>query len=253
MAIRETSDAALISDTMMISTRLCPSSSFVRGKKEGSSLVTPRTKRTRKSSRVRRTTISTLLSEYESILNQSPMLVKSLTSLVGFGVADVVAQGLSTSTNTDSRSSPIFDGARTLRFAAFGFLLYGPTSSVWYSSLDTYILPENPTSGLAVASKVFADQVLWAPVLISSLFAFDLAFDTSGTTKPTLSKKIENDLFSALRVNWSFWPMFHLFSFRFVPTEDRILYINCVQVLFNVFLVYTSSKREEGKGDEDSI
>lgn len=253
MAIRETSDAALISDTMMISTRLCPSSSFVRGKKEGSSLVTPRTKRTRKSSRVRRTTVSMLLSEYESILNQSPMLVKSLTSLFGFGVADVVAQGLSTSTNTDSRSSPIFDGARTLRFAAFGFLLYGPTSSVWYSSLDTYILPENPTSGLAVASKVFADQVLWAPVLISSLFAFDLAFDTSGTTKPTLSKKIENDLFSALKVNWSFWPMFHLFSFRFVPTEDRILYINCVQVLFNVFLVYTSSKREEGKGDEDSI
>jgi protein Mpv17 len=181
------------------------------------------------------------------------MLVKSLTSLFGFGVADVVAQGLSTSTNADARSSPKFDGARTLRFAAFGFFFYGPTSSVWYSSLDTYILPENPTSGLAVASKVFADQVLWAPVLISSLFAFDLAFDTSGRTKPTLSKKIENDLFSALKVNWSFWPMFHLFSFRFVPSEDRILYINCVQVLFNVFLVYTSSKREEGKGDEDSI
>ena len=252
MAIRETSNAALISDTMMISTRLCPSSSLVQGKKERSSLVTPRTKRTRKS-RVRRTAVSTLLSEYESILNQSPMLVKSLTSLFGFGVADVVAQGLSTSTNTDSRSSPIFDGARTLRFAAFGFFLYGPTSSVWYSSLDLYILPENPTSGLAVASKVFADQVLWAPVLISSLFAFDLAFDTSWTTKLTLSKKIENDLFSALKVNWSFWPMFHLFSFRFVPTEDRILYINCVQVLFNVFLVYTSSKREEGEGDEDSI
>ena len=251
MAIRETSDAALISDTMMISTRLCPSSSLVRGKKEGSSLVTPRTKRTRKS-RVQHTTVSTLLSEYELILNQSPMLVKSLTSLFGFGVADVVAQGLSTSTNADTRISPKFDGARTLRFAAFGFFFYGPTSSVWYSSLDTYILPENPTSGLAVASKVFADQVLWAPVLISSLFAFDLAFDTSGT-KPTLSTKIENDLFSALKVNWSFWPMFHLFSFRFVPTEDRILYINCVQVLFNVFLVYTSSKREEGKGDEDSI
>ena len=252
MAIRETSNAALISDTMMISTRLCPSSSLVQGKKERSSLVTPRTKRTRKS-RVRRTAVSTLLSEYESILNQSPMLVKSLTSLFGFGVADVVAQGLSTSTNADSRSSPIFDGARTLRFAAFGFFLYGPTSSVWYSSLDLYILPENPTSGLAVASKVFADQVLWAPVLISSLFAFDLAFDTSWTTKLTLSKKIENDLFSALKVNWSFWPMFHLFSFRFVPTEDPILYIICVQVLFNVFLVYTSSKREEGEGDEDSI
>ena len=50
-----------------------------------------------------------------------------------------------------------------------------------------------------------------------------------------------------LKVNWSFWPLFHLFSFRFVSTEDRILYINCVQIAFNVFLVYTSSRREEEK------
>lgn len=44
-----------------------------------------------------------------------------------------------------------------------------------------------------------------------------------------------------------FWPLFHLFSFRYVSTEDRILYINCVQIAFNVFLVYTSSRREEEK------
>ena len=122
-----------------------------------------------------------------------------------------------------------------------------PTSSIWYSSLDTYVFPDAPTSGLAVASKVLADQILWAPVLISCLFAFDLAFDASETKKPSLSKKIENDLLSALKVNWSFWPLFHLFSFRYVSTEDRILYINCVQIAFNVFLVYTSSRREEEK------
>ena len=76
--------------------------------------------------------------------------------------------------NTDirrrSRGSLVYlDKARTLRFAVFGFLFCGPTSSIWYSSLDTYVFPDAPTSGLAVASKVLADQILWAPVLILSL------------------------------------------------------------------------------------
>ena len=195
-------------------------------------------------------TSSSFLDKYDLILNQSPLLVKSLTSFVGFGIADIVAQGLTLvgaggrGDKEGSRGS--FVAARTLRFAAFGFLLYGPASSTWYSLLDTFIFIENPTSGIAVATKVFADQIFWAPCLISMLFAFDLAFDAS-ETKPSLTKKIENDLFSALKVNWSFWPLFHFFSFKFVSTEDRILYINCVQVLFNVFLVYTSSKREKNE------
>jgi len=253
VAIRETSDAVVMScammmTKMMIQSRSCPFSSFGKEAKWKSfSSTTTREKRKR---RVRRdASASTVLNEYESILNQSPMLVKSVTSLFGFGIADVVAQTLTTLTSADaSRGSLVYlDKARTLRFAVFGFLFYGPTSSIWYSSLDTYVFPDAPTSGLAVASKVLADQILWAPVLISCLFAFDLAFDASETKKPSLSKKIENDLLSALKVNWSFWPLFHLFSFRYVSTEDRILYINCVQIAFNVFLVYTSSRREEEK------
>ena len=119
-----------------------------------------------------------------------------------------------------------------------------PRLGILYSTIS-YSLKIQRVS-IAVATKVFADQIFWAPCLISMLFAFDLAFDAS-ETKPSLTKKIENDLFSALKVNWSFWPLFHFFSFKFVSTEDRILYINCVQVLFNVFLVYTSSKREKNE------
>ncbi len=43
--------------------------------------------------------------------------------------------------------------------------------------LDKYILPEEPTSALAVAAKVAADQVAWAPVLVTTLFAWDLAWN----------------------------------------------------------------------------
>ena len=128
MAIRETSDAVVMScammmTKMMIQSRSCPFSSFGKEAKWKSfSSTTTREKRKR---RVRRdASASTVLNEYESILNQSPMLVKSVTSLFGFGIADVVAQTLTTLTSADaSRGSLVYlDKARTLRFAVFGFL-----------------------------------------------------------------------------------------------------------------------------------
>ena len=39
--------------------------------------------------------------------------------------------------------------------------------------------------------------------------------------------------------------MFHVLNFRFVPPGDRILYINAVQVLYNVFLCYKASERSD--------
>ena len=128
VAIRETSDAVVMScammmTKMMIQSRSCPFSSFGKEAKWKSfSSTTTREKRKR---RVRRdASASTVLNEYESILNQSPMLVKSVTSLFGFGIADVVAQTLTTLTSADaSRGSLVYlDKARTLRFAVFGFL-----------------------------------------------------------------------------------------------------------------------------------
>lgn len=134
---------------------------------------------------------------------------------------------------------------RSGRNALFGFALYGPCSSWWYGLLDKYILPEEPTSALAVAAKVAADQVAWAPVLVTTLFAWDLAWNGDNVVGGGLQKKLGADLLDTLKVNWSFWPVFHVLNFRFVPPGDRILYINAVQVLYNVFLCYKASERSD--------
>ena len=42
--------------------------------------------------------------------------------------------------------------------------------------------------------------------------------------------------------------LFHVVNFRFVNPDDRILYVNVVQVLFNVFLCWKASERAEGGG-----
>ena len=204
---------------------------------------------------------------YESVLASSPLLTKCVTSGVGFAVADVVAQSL---------SGGFRDANRTAANAAFGLALYGPLSSAWYGALDALILPDSPNGAAAVAAKTALDQLLWAPVLVTGLFAWDMARkgeplvvarerregnpetpailppepDTEtkrGVRGGGLAAKLEDDLLDTLKVNWTFWPAFHLLNFRFVAPPDRILYINAVQVLYNVFLVLKAAKRGNAK------
>jgi protein Mpv17 len=213
---------------------------------------------------------------YESVLASSPLLTKCVTSGVGFAVADVVAQSL---------SGGFRDAKRTAANAAFGLVLYGPLSSAWYETLDAFIVPESPNGAAAVAAKTLLDQILWAPVLVTGLFAWDMAckgeplfvardekrkssqgcdpeglgekgLRETGGSQPTraptnarrgLKAKLDDDLLDTLKVNWTFWPAFHVLNFRFVAPPDRILYINAVQVLYNVFLVLKAAERGKKK------
>jgi protein Mpv17 len=193
---------------------------------------------------------------YESVLASSPLLTKCVTSGVGFAVADVVAQSL---------SGGFRDANRTAANAVFGLALYGPLSSAWYGALDALILPDSPNGAAAVAAKTALDQLLWAPVLVTGLFAWDMArkgeplvvaregregnpeTPRDPSSRSDLKSKLEDDLLDTLKVNWTFWPAFHVLNFRFVAPPDRILYINAVQVLYNVFLVLKAAKRGNAK------
>ncbi|EEH51993.1 uncharacterized protein MICPUCDRAFT_5975, partial [Micromonas pusilla CCMP1545] len=175
------------------------------------------------------------LTAYDAALASAPVLTKSITSWAGFTIADVVAQALTNAldldanANDDGRSgsgSVRFDPSRTLRNGLFGLAFYGPVSGAWYACLDANVMTEDPNGATAVAAKTFLDQALWAPALVTSLFAWDLA----------CSGEPLRDLIDTLYVNWSFWPAFHVLNFSFVPPGERILYVNVVQVIYNVFL-----------------
>lgn len=43
---------------------------------------------------------------------------------------------------------------------------------------------------------------------------------------------IQQKLVKVLLTNYAVWPLAHLVNFRFVPTSQRILYINACQVAF---------------------
>lgn len=162
--------------------------------------------------------IQQFLVTYEGWLGKKPILTKALTSAVGFALGDILAQCFIS-------SDAAFDWARFVRVASFGFLLHGTTGHVWYGKLDQ-VLPG--TEAWKVAVKVAADQILWAPVFTAMYFSY-LGF-AEGRSLEYIQTKIQNDTMAGVTASWKVWPIVHAVSFRFVPTELRILYINTIQV-----------------------
>ena len=44
---------------------------------------------------------------------------------------------------------------------------------------------------------------------------------------------IQNKLLPMMLANFAVWPIAHLINFKFIPSQQRILYINCIQVRIN--------------------
>ncbi|CAM9229327.1 unnamed protein product [Choristocarpus tenellus] len=161
---------------------------------------------------------------YLGLLETQPIITKSLTSMIGFSLGDLLAQkGL--------EKKEEIDLTRLLRLASFGALIHGSTGHFFYNFLDSKI---PGTAALTVAKKVFIDQVIWNPIFGCLFFGYMGAVDGAGPA--AIGSKIKNNLWTSVRGSWTVWPVAHAINFRFIPTSQRLLYINTIQIFYNCFL-----------------
>jgi protein Mpv17 len=96
------------------------------------------------------------------------------------------------------------------------------------------------TAMKTVFSKVGIDQIAWNPI-------FGIVFFTSlglmeGKSTDEIQTKIKNDLPTAVTGSWAYWVPAHFVNFRFIPGEQRLLYINCMQIMYNIFLSFLGNR-----------
>jgi len=166
---------------------------------------------------------------YNDKLESDPLIMKMLTSLTGFVLGDVIAQTLITKGD--------FDFFRLFRLASFGFLIHGSTSHYFYGFLDGKI---PGTTAPVVAAKVFIDQVLWNPIFGIMFFGYVAALESKGFQY--VIDKTKNELMTQVTGSWKVWPLAHTINFRFIPSSQRVLYINSIQIGYNCFLSMISNR-----------
>lgn len=167
---------------------------------------------------------------YNEALDKNPLTAKACTSLVGWFLGDLLAQIFIV-------KAPTLDIKRLITLAAFGFLYHGPSGHYFYNWLDSKI-PGNDSA--TVATKVFIDQVVWCPLFMTVFFTY-LGL-VAGDSFSAIGDKIKNDLFTAVQGSWKVWPIVHAVNFKFISTKHRLVFINGIQIAFNMFLSLIGSK-----------
>jgi len=109
----------------------------------------------------------------------------------------------------------------------------GPVGHCWYTLLDKNVMPEDPKCPKAIISKMALDQLIWAPMFSCVFFTFIRTLE--GHPELALST-IQTELVPTIVANYALWPLAHIINFRFVPSQQRILYINFIQVLWTCYL-----------------
>lgn len=82
-------------------------------------------------------------------------------------------------------------------------------------------------------------QTIWNPIF--GLMFFTYLGLTEGKSFGDIQKKIKNDLATAVMGSWTVWIPAHTVNFKYVPTSQRLLYINTIQARLLLLYEYVFS------------
>lgn len=156
---------------------------------------------------------------------------------VWFGEGE--GEGQQACSNTQNTGAPPCRGASGGQHALLGT---SAVCALWHAGplcgpphpLSPRICPRpRPLPTQAVVAKMLLDQALLAP---SGTLVFFFAMRAGEGVPPADAlRDALAKLKPALRTNWSVWPLVHLVNFSVVPPQQRILFINSINVSGRVF------------------
>lgn len=203
----------------------------------------------------------TLWIKYLKLLQERPILTKSLTSgLLSFS-ADFICQRweLQRAANrvqdndgkdvghADLKTVPSFDWLRASRFTLLGSVLVAPVLHVWYGFLARFI----PGPLMVDAMKrLLLDQLLFAPAFIPIFFSANLLLEG----RPELIKeKIERDLWHTVFTNYAVWIPAQFVNFSVIRPTLQVLFSNFVGFFWNIYFSYAANRSIAAKNVEEPI
>ena len=175
---------------------------------------------------------------YEANLRETPVLTKTYINAGIYCLADYLSQRLAGAKMLE------FDLARLARNGAIG-AFFGPLVVAYYGWSDAILPPGDATM---VPWKILMDQTAYAAVKYSAyLWLVGL-----GAGKPPAEsfEEVKAKLCPTLQTGWRFWPIVHMVTYTVIPPRHRILWINCVDLVWVTILASIARDGSEEEGAE---
>lgn len=178
---------------------------------------------------------------YSAVLAQSPLPTKAVTSATVYTIGDFIAQ------RAEGKDMGELDRTRIIRSLLAGLLGHGPLSHLWYDFSEQIFENVLHLSGwTGTFWKVLIDQTTWGPfwnntyILMLGLMKFDKLENIFGEMKRTTIPL----LLSGLKL----WPLAHCVTYGLIPLENRLLWVDMVEIIWVTILATAAA----GGGEEEA-
>ncbi|XP_062153824.1 uncharacterized protein LOC133862005 [Alnus glutinosa] len=173
---------------------------------------------------------------YEQALKENPVLAKMTISGIVYSLGDWIAQCF--------EGKPLFefDRKRMFRSGLVGFSLHGSLSHYYYQFCEALFPFQD---WWVVPAKVAFDQTVWAAVWNSIYFVVlgFLRFES-----PTnIFNELKTTFWPMLTAGWKLWPFAHLITYGVVPVEQRLLWVDCVELVWVTILSTYSNEKSAAR------
>lgn len=220
--------------------------------------------------------VSRLVAKFNSYYAERPILTMMVTNAVLGGIADTVAQSITSIrlsamrkpggiTKDDTMAieigeldrknpfrdhelipetkflPPPFDFERLTRFMAYGFGM-APIQFTWFKFLSR-AFPITKSSGLGAALKMVAfDQLVFAPVGIATFFTVMTIAEGGG--RRAVSHKLRDMYLPTLKANFMVWPLVQIINFRIMPIQFQLPFVSTVGIAWTAYLSLSNAAED---------
>ncbi|CAM8895021.1 unnamed protein product [Rhodiola kirilowii] len=173
---------------------------------------------------------------YEEALKTNPVLAKMVISGVVYSVGDWIAQCF--------EGKPLFEFDRTRMFRSglVGFTLHGSLSHYYYQFCEILFPFQD---WWVVPVKVAFDQTIWSAIWNSIYFTLLGVLRLENPV--SIFKELKATFFPMLTAGWKLWPFAHLITYGVVPVEQRLLWVDCVELIWVTILATYSNEKSEAR------
>ncbi|TRY80897.1 hypothetical protein TCAL_07753 [Tigriopus californicus] len=154
------------------------------------------------------------------------------------GGGDIIEQRIEKYRKKHTPSPHEFNASRTGRMFLVG-LSQGPPHHYWYTFLDKY-LPKRDLRTVGI--KILADQLIAAPFFALTFF-YGIGLLEKNTFSGCWTEFVAKFPY-IYAFDWFIWPPTQYVNFVWVPPKYRVLYINFITVIWDVFLSYIKHVEE---------
>jgi protein Mpv17 len=183
---------------------------------------------------------------YENVLSSNPVATKAATSASVYSIGDILAQY----TEQRDEESKNLDQGRVLRSMIAGGVGHGPLSHIWYHMSENFFTNiVHLTAWWSFIPKIVVDQTVWGPIWNSMYILMIGLMRRENLEKMVVD--VKTTVFPLFLDGLKLWPLAHVVTYGLIPEENRLLWVDTVEIVWVSMLATKAASLEPPKGPEE--